>query len=150
MATTFSNLVYHIVFSTKNRLPLIGRAERDPLYQYIGGIVRTERGALLEIGGMPDHVHLLVRFKPDFPVPAAVRTIKANSSRWWNARHGHNGRFEWQTGYGVFSVSESQVPRVQRYIQTQEEHHARVSFRDELVELLNRHGIAFDERYLLG
>ena len=99
---------------------------------------------------MPDHVHLLVRFKPDLPVPAAVRTIKANSSRWWNARHGRNGRFEWQAGYGVFSVSESQVPRVQRYIQTQEEHHARVSFRDELVELLNRHGISFDERYLLG
>lgn len=150
MATTFSNLVYHIVFSTKNRLPLIGKSERDPLYQYIGGIVRTERGALLEIGGMPDHVHLLVRFKPDYPVPAAVRTIKANSSRWWNARHGHDGRFEWQAGYGVFSVSESQVPRVRRYIQTQEEHHARVSFRDELVELLNRHRIAFDERYLLG
>jgi len=150
MATTFSNLVYHIVFSTKNRLPLIGPAERNSLYEYIGGIVRAERGALLEIGGMPDHIHLLVRFKPDFPVPAAVRTIKANSSRWWNERRGHNGRFEWQAGYGVFSVSESQVPKVQRYIQTQEEHHSRVSFREELIELLKRHGIPFEERFLLG
>jgi putative transposase len=150
MASTFTNLLYHTVFSTKDRLPTIHEGLRERLYEYIGGIIRGERGVLLEIGGIPDHVHLLMKLKSDMAVAEIVRLIKSNSSKWLNDSNGPTGRFEWQTGYGAFSVSESQVRKVRKYIQDQESHHAKVSFRDELIALLEKHGIEYDERYLLG
>jgi putative transposase len=150
MATTFANLLYHIVFTTKGRLPLISDDLKDPLYAYIGGILRGERGILLEIGGMPDHVHLLVKLKTDIAVAVMVQKIKGKSSKWINERQDHPGDFEWQAGYGVFSVSESLVGKVQTYIRKQEEHHQKVPFRDELIALLQRNRIPFDEKYLLG
>ena len=150
MATTFSNLLYHLVFSTKNRQPLIQTDFRESLYGYMGGILRAEGGILLEIGGMPDHVHLLAKMKTDVAVSVAVKEIKAKSSKWLNERSGALERFEWQKGYGIFSVSASLADKVRAYIQSQEEHHRRVSFRDELVSLLERNGIPYDERYLLG
>jgi putative transposase len=148
MANTF--LLYHVVFSTKDRMPVIHGEMRERLYEYMGGIVRGERGVLLEIGGVPDHVHLLTKLKSDMAVAEMVRLVKSNSSKWWNELDGTKDRFEWQTGYGAFTVSESQVRRVRSYIQTQESHHAKVSFRDELITLLKKHGIEYDEKYLLG
>ena len=150
MASTFTNLLYHAVFSTKDRVPAIHEGVRERLYEYMGGIIRGERGVLLEIGGVPDHVHLLMKLKSDMAIAEIVRLIKSNSSKWLNDSNGPTGRFEWQTGYGAFSVSESQVRKVRKYIQTQESHHAKVSFRDELIALLEKHGIEYDERYLLG
>lgn len=150
MANTFTNLLYHIVFSTKDRIPVIHEGMRERLYEYMGGIIRGERGVLLEIGGVPDHVHLLVKLKSDMAVAEIVRLVKSNSSKWLNELEGARGRFEWQTGYGAFSVSESQARKVRQYIRTQESHHAKVSFRDELIGLLEKHGIEYDERYLLG
>lgn len=150
MSDAFTNLVYHVVFSTKERAPLITDAIRERLYAYIGGVIRGQRGILLEIGGMPDHVHILARFRSDASIAEMVRLIKANSSKWMNERSERSERFQWQEGYGAFSVSESRVPAVRAYLQNQREHHARVSLRDELVALLERHRIAFDERYLLG
>ncbi|HYN19552.1 MAG TPA: IS200/IS605 family transposase [Thermoanaerobaculia bacterium] len=150
MATTFANLLYHVVFSTKNRLPSIRTEIREPLYEYMGGILRGEGGVLLEIGGMPNHVHLLTKLKTDVAVSVMVQKVKAKSSKWLNERHGSPERFEWQAGYGIFSVSASLAEKVRRYIREQEEHHRRVSFRDELVTLLKRNGITYDERYLLG
>jgi REP element-mobilizing transposase RayT len=151
MASTFSNLLYHVVFSTKNRSPLIHPESRESLYAYMGGILRGEGGILLEIGGMPDHVHLLAKIKPDIAVAMMVKTVKGKSSKWVNEeKRPEQQRFEWQEGYGAFSVSASHVDRVRRYIRNQEEHHRRVSFRDELITLLERHGISYDERYLLG
>jgi REP element-mobilizing transposase RayT len=150
MASTFANLIYHIVFSTKNRVPSITPNLKDGLYDYLGGIVRSEGGILLEIGGVADHVHLLAKLKPVLAVADALRTIKANSSRWVNDEKNPRERFEWQVGYAALSVSESQVAAVRRYIQRQEEHHKKVSFRDELVALLEKNGIPYDERYLLG
>ena len=149
MASTFTNLLYHLVFSTKERAPLITEGLRDRLYAYTGGIVRDEGGALLAVGGMPDHVHLLARFKADSSVAEMVRRIKANSSRWIHQELGSRS-FAWQSGYGAFSVSESQKASVRRYIETQQEHHTRLSFQAELITLLKRHQIAYDERYLLG
>lgn len=105
---------------------------------------------LLEIGGMPDHVHILARFKADASVAEMIRKIKSPSSKWMNERPDARERFEWQGGYGAFSVSESRLPAVRKYIQNQKEHHARISFRDELIALLKAHGIQYDERYLLG
>jgi len=150
MASSLTNLLYHIVFSTKDRIPLIHEGLEAPLYDYVGGILRGQRSVLLEIGGMPDHVHLLVKLTADLAVAAAVRLIKSNSSGWINENQKIRGRFEWQTGYFAVSVSESPVAEVRRYIQRQKEHHARVSFQEELVRLLEKHRIAFDERYLLG
>jgi len=149
VASTYTSLLYHLVFGTKDRAPLITEDRRDRLYAYIGGIVRDERGTLLTAGGMPDHVHLLARFTADSSVADMVRRIKANSSRWIH-QEPDSQSFAWQTGYGAFSVSGSQKGAVERYIETQQKHHARLSFRDEMITLLKRHQIEFDERYLLG
>ena len=150
MASSLTNLLYHIVFSTKERVPLIHDDLRESLYEYIGGILRAERSILLEIGGMPDHVHILAKLKADLAVASAVRLIKSNSTGWINDNRKIQGRFEWQSGYFAVTVSESRVAEVRRYIQTQQEHHARFSFRDELIKLAKKHRIAFDEKYLLG
>jgi REP element-mobilizing transposase RayT len=150
MATTFANLLYHIVYSTKNRMPLIRDGLREPLYEYIGGIIRGEGGILLEIGGIPDHVHILAKFKTDIAVAMMLKKIKGKSSKWANDRPGRREYFDWQDGYAAFSVSESLVPTVRKYIRNQEEHHKKVSFKDELIALLKKNRIPYDERYLLG
>ena len=148
MAGTFTNLLYHIVFSTKHRQPLITPTLQEELYKYMGGIIRGEGGTLLEIGGMPDHIHLLTRFKADKSVSHMLQLIKANSSKWVNERPEQSSRFAWQTGYAAFSVSESQVGVVRDYVRRQEEHHRRRSFQEELLVLLRKHEIDYDERYL--
>ncbi len=148
MANTYTNLLFHIVFSTKNRAAYLEEGIRESLYQYVGGVIRGEGGTLLEIGGVADHVHLLARFKAAIAVATMVRRIKTSSSKWMNQRPGTDFKFAWQSGYGAFSVSESQVGHVRRYIQNQAEHHRRRTFKDELRELLNRHNVEFDERYL--
>lgn len=150
MPSTFTNLLCHIVFTTKDRIPRIHEGIRERLYEYIGGIIRKEGGVLLQIGGMPDHVHLLIKMKTDVTIPTMVRLIKARSSKWMNERGLSEEKFEWQAGYGAFSVSESQAARVRRYIEQQESHHQRVSFKDELIALLKKNRIDYDERYLLG
>ena len=149
MADTFTNLLIHFVFSTKHRIPFLHEPLRERIYEYIGGIVRQEKGILLEIGGMPDHVHILARIKPDRSVADMTRTIKGGSSKWVHQTFPENESFAWQTGYGAFSVSESQVGTIRRYIRNQEEHHARLSYKDELIKMLRKHRIEFDERYLL-
>jgi REP element-mobilizing transposase RayT len=149
MATTFANLLYHIVFSTKDRMPLIQEDLRNDLYGYMGGIVRGEGGVLLEIGGMPDHVLLLAKLKTNVAVSTVVQKVKAKSSKWRNEQRANPGRFEWQKGYGIFSVSESLAGKVRGYIRSQEEHHRVASFKDELIGLLKKHRIPYDERYLL-
>jgi len=114
MATTFTNLIAHVVFSTKHRDPLIEAAWRDDLYGYIGGIIRNRGGILLAAGGMPDHVHLLLKWPADTVLAALARDAKAISSGW---RHeNEDADFGWQTGYGGFSVCESAVPDVTEYI----------------------------------
>jgi REP element-mobilizing transposase RayT len=150
MASTFSSLFYHVVFSTKDRQRSMARSWRADLYAYIGGIVRDERGTLLAAGGTADHVHLLILSPPNITVSKMVGTLKAGSSRWVNAEGKSQGRFEWQRGYGAFSVSMSQIPAVKQYIANQEEHHRKTTFREEIVALLSKHGIEYDERYLLG
>jgi len=148
VAATFTNLLYHIVFSTKHRQSLIQLPLRDELYKYIGGIIRGQKGTLLEIGGMPDHIHLGVRFKADHSVAEMLRLIKCNSSKWANERPERAEEFNWQSGYAAFTVSESQLPAVRNYVRNQEEHHRRRTFQEEFLELLKKHGIEYDERYV--
>ncbi len=147
MAGTYTNLLYHIVFSTKNRIPLISSTLQTDLYAYIGGIIRAQGGTLLEIGGVSDHVHLLLKLKPTISVSVILNRIKANSSKWANEKR--NSRvFAWQDGYSAFSVSESQFASVREYIRTQESRHQRLSLKDELKALLKRNGVPYDDRYL--
>ena len=148
MANTFTNLLYHIVFSTKHREALIMPRLQQDLYAYIGGIIRGEGGAPMEIGGMPDHVHIVAMFKPEPSVATMVKTFKSKSSKWVNERPDHQGRFAWQVGYGAFSVSASQLEKVGRYVQKQAEHHRTESFQHEFIALLEKHKIEYDERYL--
>ena len=147
MATTYTKLIYHLVFSTKRRAPLITPDLRDPLYSYIGGIVRDHRGVLMACGGMEDHIHLLVNLRTDPSVARHLQEIKAGSSRWVNENN-PSDHFTWQSGYGAFSVSESQVESVRRYVLGQEEHHKKMTFEEEYVALLKRHGIEYDSKYL--
>ena len=148
MASTFTCLDYHIVFSTKYREPTIRDELREDLYQYLGGIVRSENGCLREVGGMPDHVHLLVALPPTIAVSDMFRILKANSSKWLNERDDQPTKFQWQIGYAAFSVSVSQREVVSRYIRNQQEHHRKRDFQEELLELLERNQIAYDPKYV--
>lgn len=146
--STFTNLLFHVVFSTKYRQPTINALWQDELYGYIGGIIREEKGVLLKIGGVADHCHLLAKFSPTIAVSDMLRLIKTNSSKWINQRPDVKHKFQWQTGYAAFSVSESQSPIVGRYIANQQEHHRQKSFEEEFLEMLARHGIEYDPRYV--
>ena len=145
---SFTSLNYHVVFSTKYRTPAIDEDIRERLYEYIGGIIRAKEGTQIEIGGISDHVHILAGCSPKMAVSDWVRDIKANSARWMNELPDRRDRFEWQKGYGAFTVSASQVEVVRQYIQRQPIHHQRRSFRDEFLELLTRHNIEFDPKYV--
>lgn len=146
MPHTYINFTYHVVFATKERFPFITKDLKPRLYDYLGGTIRGLDGILLEIGGTNDHVHLLVNLKPTTKFSDFMRELKSNSSAWANRIT--NGRFEWQDGYGAFTVGKSQIEGVRRYIQNQEQHHARVNFEEEFKDLLSKSGIEFDERFL--
>ena len=147
MSDTFSNLSVHVVFSTKDRIPVMTKNVRKQLFPYLGGIVRGLDGTVIAIGGMPDHAHLVARLPTMMCVAEFVGEVKANSSRWMNER-ATNGKFGWQNGYGAFSISQSVVSSVAQYVRNQDRHHRLRSFEDELKMLLTRHGIDFDERHL--
>jgi len=146
--STFSNLLFHIVYSTKYRKPTIHAHWQGDLYGYIGGIVRDQKGTLLKIGGVEDHVHLLVKLSPTVAISDVLRKIKSNSSKWINERSDVSRKFEWQSGYAAFSVSESQVPSVVDYIANQAEHHRKRTFEEEFVAILKKHNIDFEMRYV--
>jgi len=148
MPSSLTNLVLHIVFSTKNRTKLITADLKPKLYSYIGGIIRGERGDLLTIGGMPDHMHLLARLPSTLSTADFLRRIKGNSSKWVGDQTWYLEPFTWQRGYAAFSVSQSLVGKVREYIENQENHHKNTPFQDELVSLLKRHGVEYDEEYI--
>jgi REP element-mobilizing transposase RayT len=147
---SFTKLNYHIVFGTKFRRNTIQSQFVERLYEYIGGTIRNRKGSLIEIGGVEDHLHLLVGLPPTITVSDAVRDIKANASKWINEERERNPgeKFEWQIGYGAFTVSYSHLETVQQYIRNQHEHHRVKTFEEEYIELLERHNVKFERRYL--
>ena len=145
MPSAYTQNFYHAVFSTKGRAGLVTPELESRLYPFIGGIVRDLRGTLLAINGMPDHVHVLVRYRADLSHSVLLQQIKGRSSKWLNETFPQLGLFSWQEGYGGFTVSKSVVPEVAAYIARQKEHHERQDFKSEFRELLRRHGIEFDE-----
>jgi len=147
MSSTHHALYYHFVFGTKDREMWIAPAWRDRLHAYMGGLVRTADGIPTEIGGIGDHVHLLIGLKPTHQLSKVMLDVKRQSSAWIHETFGLHG-FSWQDGYGVFTVSHSQVDTVRNYVQRQEEHHRTRTFRDEYLEFLRRHMVEFDERFV--
>jgi putative transposase len=147
MAHTFTKNHQHIVFSTAGRRKLIERNRQPELWAYIAGICRNHGIFVRAIGGVDDHVHLLVEILPIMAIAKAVATIKANSSKWMNET---GSSFAWQKGYAAFSVSASNIAAVERYIRNQEAHHQKISYEDELLALLRKHGISFDSKFVFG
>jgi putative transposase len=145
MTHTSGNVLLHFIFSTHGRRPLID-GFREDLFAYLGGIVRELEATALAVNGTCDHVHMLVRLRPSQSAAEIARLVKTNSSRW--VRGKWKPDFAWQTGYGVFSVSESSVPAVMKYIALQEEHHRKISFQEEFVAFLKKNHVAYDERYI--
>ena len=144
MSHTYTNLLTHVIFSTKGRAPLITTALHADLLAYMGGIVREIGGTLRAANAQPDHVHLLCCLPPTIAASDALRLVKTNSSRWVHRERRMAG-FDWQAGYGAFSVSHSLAPSVVRYIGDQEKHHRRLTFQEELIAFLKKNGIAYDE-----
>jgi REP element-mobilizing transposase RayT len=143
---SYTNLLYHVVYATKERAPLITPVLRPRLHAYLGGTVRGLKGVPIEINGMSEHVHLLVRLRPTISVSEFLSSLKSNSSSW--AKRQTKGRFSWQSRYAAFTVSESQVERVRLYIRNQEKHHYKMSFEEEYRALLNAHHLEVDAAHL--
>ncbi len=144
---SYLSLHYHVVFATKDRIPMIADEWRVRLHDYIGGCIRTLGGVPERVGGVEDHVHLLARLTATHKLADILREVKSVSSRWVHEELG-SSRFGWQDGYAAFSVSASNLQRVSQYIDRQEEHHRRRSSREELEILLRAHGIEYDPQYL--
>ena len=148
MPHSYNALNAHVVFSTKERTAQIDSSLEERLYPYIGGILRELKGRLLVVNGVDDHIHLLLAIPATESMAEIVRKVKGSSSKWIHDTFPDRASFEWQRGYAAFSVSNSQLTHVARYIERQKIHHQKVTFRDEFVRLLARHGIAPDERFL--
>ena len=148
MPGTYSQLLLHVVTSTKGRMPWIGAEVAERLYPYIGGIVRAEKGVVYGIGGVEDHVHLYFRWRQDGSVSDLMRTVKSRSSKSVHDTYPKLAAFGWQEGYSVFSVSKSQEEAVKNYIARQAEHHGQEDFKSELLRMLRAHDVEFDERYV--
>lgn len=147
MGSTFFSLHYHVVFSTKERRPLLRSEWRDRLHAYLGGIVRNQGGVAEAIGGVEDHIHLLVSLRTTHCLADLVRDLKKDSSTW--TADNFDPEFGWQEGYAVFSVSATHIEPVRAYIAGQEEHHRKANFLDELRNLLEKNGVAYDPKYLV-
>ncbi len=148
MAGTYTNIICHIIFSTKNREESINAVFASELYAYMGGIIRDEKGKLLAADGTGNHLHLLAVLPASVSLSELMRRVKGNSSSWINKNRKVHGHFAWQAGYGAFSVSESAKKDVMHYIASQSEHHRHRSFEEEFVEFLEKHNVDYDPRYI--
>lgn len=148
MANTFSQIYIQTVFAVSSRESLIIPAFKEDLYKYITGIVRNQGQKLISINGMPDHIHILIGLKPAMALAELVREIKADSTNYINENRWVHGRFNWQEGYGAFSYGHSQLGTIIRYIQNQEKHHQKRTFKSEYLTLLRKFDIAFDDKYV--
>lgn len=149
MGHTYSNILLHVIFSTKNRVASITPDLRPRLYEYLGGVARKEFGPALEIGGTADHLHGLISLNRDVSIADAMREWKSLSSGWVHKTFSEHKAFGWQPGYGAFSVSQSNIDAVRAYIARQEEHHRHVTFEEEYLAFLDRHGLSYDPEHLL-
>jgi len=150
MPGTYAQILLHIVFSTKRRKPWITANVACALYPYIGGIVRAEKGALLDIGGMEDHIHMYIRWRSNSAVSDLMRTVKSRSTKWVHETFPDLCAFAWQEGYSAFSVSKSQEEALKNYVAGQRDHHKKEDFTSELIRILRAHGVEFDAANVSG
>lgn len=150
MSQSLSKVLVHIVYSTKNREAFLKDSEiRNELYAYQATVLKNDVDSpALIINGTEDHVHILCQLSRKFAIMDVVKASKTETSKWLKKRDERLKNFQWQAGYGIFSVSESNLAQVKRYISNQEKHHERMTFKDEFREICKRHGIEFDERYV--
>lgn len=147
MSHSYSQNHIHLVFSTKDREKLISKELQPRLWAYLAAICKNNDMLAFAVGGIEDHVHILFRLPPTMPLAKAVTLVKSNSSKWIRER---GMKFAWQQGYGAFSVSRSNVSAVIKYIDTQEEHHRNLTYEQEIIALLKKHGMEYDPRFVLG
>jgi len=147
MSHKYAQNVIHIVFSTKERRKTISKEFQPRMWAYVAGICKKHGVFVHAVGGMDDHIHLLIQIPAPLSLAKAVLAIKSNSSRWANER---GNKFAWQQGYAAFSVSTSNVSAVVRYIQTQQSHHAKMTFDAELLAVLKKHGVEYDPNFAFG
>jgi putative transposase len=148
VANTYTQIYIHVVFAVEGRQSLIQPEHNDELQKYIAGILFAQKQKLIAINNMPDHLHLLVGLRPDSSLSDLMRAVKAGSSKFINENRWVRGRFSWQEGFGAFSYSRSQLGTVIRYIENQQKHHAKQSFREEYVTLLEKFGVNYDAQYI--
>ena len=148
MANTYTQIYIHVIFAVKGRENLISKNWKVELYKYITGIVRENEQKLYIINGMPDHIHILLSLTPSINISDLVRDIKSGSSGWINKRNFVKGKFNWQAGFGAFSYSQSQLPRVINYIKNQEEHHRIKTFQEEYKKILDEFEVEHEDKYL--
>lgn len=148
MPQSLAQILVHLVFSTKNREPVLEDDIRDELHAYIGGIVGNQSGTLLKSGSVADHIHLLIAHPRTCSPSDLVKEIKTGSSKWLKTKSQKYAGFHWQGGYGIFSISPAHRAAVEGYIANQAEHHRNVTFQEEYRRMLTKYGIQFDERYV--
>ncbi|MGH7595815.1 MAG: IS200/IS605 family transposase [bacterium] len=148
MANTYTQIYIHVVFAVQGRQNLIPKEHKEELHKYITGIVKNKGQKLIAINSMPDHVHVFIGMKPSIALSDLVGDIKTGSSTFINEKKWIREKFNWQVGFGAFSYGHSQIDVVVKYIQDQEEHHAKKSFREEYLNMLNKFNVAYDEKYL--
>ncbi len=149
MANTYTQIYLQFVFAVEDRHSLIHPEWKDELYKYITGIVQNNKHKLIAINGMPNHIHIFIGYKPHQLIPDLLQDIKGSSSKWINEKGIIQGKFAWQSGYGAFSYSYSQIDKVVKYIINQQEHHKKKTFREEYIQLLERFNIEYNERFIL-
>jgi len=147
--STFTQIYYHVVFSTKDRVPAFTADKREKLFRYTWGILNNKKCHLYRIGGVEDHIHILTEVHPTIALADLIRDIKTGTSTWIKGSGLFPKFTNWQDGYGAFTVSHNVRDAVIEYIKAQEEHHRKMSFEDELRGFLNEHGVKFDEKYLV-
>lgn len=148
MANTYSQIYIHFVFSVQNRMSLISPKWESELYQYMIAIIDSHGHKTYAINGMPDHIHVLVSMNPKQSQSELMYHIKRSSSKWINENGFVVGKFTWQEGFGAFSYGKSQIPSITRYIENQEEHHKKLTFREEYIRFLKLFDVEYDERYI--
>jgi REP-associated tyrosine transposase len=149
MSQSLSKIWTHLIFSTKERYPFLSdESIRHDMHSYLAKILKANHCSTLQVGGVSDHVHSLFVLSKNHSIASIVWAIKRSSSKWAKKQGVELAKFHWQSGYGAFSVSESHVERVQRYILNQERHHRRKAFKDEFREFLERYKVNYDERYV--
>jgi REP element-mobilizing transposase RayT len=148
MANTYTQIHVQTIFAVKNRRWLVQKELKDELYKYITRIIQSYKHKLLAINGMPDHLHIFFGMRPTQSLSDLMQDIKGNSSKWINDKKFVKGRFEWQEGFGAFTYSKPQVPKVVAYVQNQEIHHRKQTFLDEYITFLKHFGVDYDERYI--